>query len=154
MVIAVLEIKDIIAGADCAALGIFGSKVYFADAGLDYGSRTHGAGFQCDIQIAIYESPGVKLFTGFSDRQDFGMSDGILLADPEIMSAGDDLAVFDYDGTYRAFLYIICLVGFFHGLEHKKFMFVFGPGLEYLVFALHGNHYSTEHLPCRKLLCL
>ena len=82
VVVTVFYIEDVVAGTDGAALGFIGSEIYLADTALDYGTGAHGAGFQCDIHVAIVKPEVSDLAAGLIYCYYFRMGYGIATGKP------------------------------------------------------------------------
>ena len=64
-----------------------------ADAGLDDGGGTHGAGFERDVEVAAFEAVVLKGGTCGGKGADFGVAADVVVADAGVVGGGDDSVV-------------------------------------------------------------
>jgi len=93
------HLKEIHHAAGTAAFGIGTSEDNPPQAGMDDGPGAHRAGFFCDIQVAVRESPITHRCLGLRDGEHFCMGGGILEHFDLIPSAGDDFSFAHHDGS-------------------------------------------------------
>lgn len=100
-VVIVRKIKDLAAGTYGAALGVGCAEIDVTDMRLDNRSRTHIAGLECDIEVAVEEVPGRQFPARLGDADHLCMKRRILFCLTEIVGACDDAAVFYNDTADR-----------------------------------------------------
>lgn len=79
--------KDFEAGADGAALGVFGPVDEARDTGLDHRPGAHAAGFDGDVQGGVGEAVVAEEPGGFAKDDDFGVGGWIVVANGAIAGA-------------------------------------------------------------------
>jgi len=96
-----------------AGLGVDCCVDQAADAGVEDGPGTHGAGLEGDVegaarrQAIVGEGAG-----GVAEGDDLGVGGGVVIAQDTVLSAGDDLAVVNDDGADGDFAITLGGAGF------------------------------------------
>ena len=87
------------------------------------GAEAHGAGLARSVDDAVGEVEGAQFSAGLADGIDFSVGSRIVVEGDAVGAAGDDLTVFDDDGSKRAAAVPHALVGQADGFSHKGFIF-------------------------------
>lgn len=99
--------------SDRARLGIEGAKYQPSNPRVNHRSSAHGAGFQRDIESALFETVVFENESSGAQCNDFGVRGGVVIADDPVLSARnyglvrpkDDGA----DGHFSSSLRFFCL---------------------------------------------
>jgi hypothetical protein len=86
-------IQDVLHRMYRARLGIVRAIYQPPDAGVHHRAGAHGARFNCNKQIAVFQTVVTKGSTGFAQRHDLGVGRGVRVADVAIPSAPDDPSI-------------------------------------------------------------
>ena len=103
MMIELGMIQDLQHGMDGTSLGICSSVNQTANSRVRDGAGAHGARLDRDVEIAIEESIVADGLSGFAQREDFGMSGGIVRTEGTIAAATDHPTLVNDDGSHRHF---------------------------------------------------
>lgn len=78
----------------------------------------HCAGFECDIEGAVIESPAIELRGRLANREELSVSGGILIADGAIGRCSQDCTVADYDRADGNFVALRRIAGEIEGVSN------------------------------------
>lgn len=106
-VVEAVVIRDRVERVASAPLGISRPVDHRWEAGLDDCTRTHGAGFQRDIQRAVEQSPRVSRSCRLSNRQHLGVCRRVFEGFSLVVSFSDDSSFVDDQSPDRHFFLII-----------------------------------------------
>ena len=95
-----------------AGFGVGGGVDEAGDAGVEDRSGAHGAGFEGDVEGAVFEAVVVEVEAGLAEGDDLGVGSGIVVAEDSVLAAADDLVLMDDDGAYRDLAICLGVVGF------------------------------------------
>lgn len=115
----IIGLKEIPEATCGTAFDIWTTEYDAADAGVDDGTRAHGAGFFGDVEIAIGEAPVAKDALGLGEGQHFGVGGGVFEGFDLIPRAGDDLTVVYNDGSDGDFVLGGGATGLAKGFTHE-----------------------------------
>jgi len=73
------------------------------DARVDDGSGAHGAGFEGDVEGAVFEAVVAEVEGGFAESDDFGVGGGVGVTEDSVLATADDDVVVDHDCAYGDF---------------------------------------------------
>ena len=90
-----------------------------ADAAVNDGPGTHGAGLFCDVEIALVEPPVAQGTFGLGEREHFGMRSGVLERLNLVPGATDDIALMHDDGSNGHFVLFGGFAGLPQGIAHE-----------------------------------
>jgi len=107
---------------NCARLGIVGAVNQAFDSGVHHRTGAHGAGFDCNKQIAVHQSMVTRRRTRVAQGHDLGMSGGIVVGDVAIPSAADDAAIAHDHGSDRNLSGFQRALGGAQGFFHPQFV--------------------------------
>ena len=82
----------------------------------------HRARFNCNKELAVFQTMVTNGRTGFAQRDDLGVGGRIGVGDVAIPSAAYDLAVADHDRADRDFSSFECALGAAQGFLHPEFV--------------------------------
>jgi hypothetical protein len=104
----VVELGMVHDGEDGAAGSGFGVGCGVNEASnarVENGSGAHGAGFECGVEGAVFESIVAEVKARFAEGDDLGVGGGVGVAEDSVLAAADDLVFADYncaDGDFAA----------------------------------------------------
>jgi hypothetical protein len=115
-------------GVHRTSLGVFGAVNEAANARVSDGSRTHGAGLDSDVEIAIRQTVIADYEAGFTNRLHLSVSGGVVVGDGAITAPSHNVAILNDYRAHRdlaqGFSAPRFAQGFFHeefvGMGHKK----------------------------------
>jgi hypothetical protein len=93
------------------------------DAGLEYGSGTHGAWLERCIEGAVFEAVVVECAAGFTESNDLGVGSGVGVAEDTVLASADDSVFVDYDCAYWNFAIGFGILGFSDGSAEQSEVF-------------------------------
>jgi hypothetical protein len=108
------------ARACCATLGIVGAINEAGDAGLDYGSGTHAAGFNGDVQRCAGHAVVAEKARCFTNHHDLGVRCGVAITNCAVARAGENPTVEDDERANGDFAGGCCSAPFLHGYLHEQ----------------------------------
>jgi len=104
--------------ADSARLGVISAVNQALDPGLNQGTGTHGARFNCSKQLTVFEAMVAEGGTRFAQGDDLRVSSGVAIGKVAVSAAPDDVAFAHHNCADRNFSCLECaLCGakrFFH----------------------------------------
>ena len=93
-------VEDAENGTAGAGLGIGCGVDQTADACVQDGSGTHGAGLERDVEgAALWQAIVGEGAGGVAQSDDLGVGGGVVIAQDTVLAAGNNLAVEDDDGS-------------------------------------------------------
>ena len=98
--------EDFEAGAHGAAFGILSAVDESGDAGLDYGARTHAAGFDGHVEGGVSKPVVAETVGGFTKGDNFRVRRWVIVANRAVVRTDKDPAVVDQygaDGNFAGF---------------------------------------------------
>ena len=111
--------QDVAEGSGGTGLRVPGAEDDTINACRENGTRAHRAGFQGDDECAARQAPGTSDATSLTERDDFGVTCGIVVRLAAVPSAADDPAVVvDDDGPDGDISRLAGTVGQEKGLAH------------------------------------
>jgi hypothetical protein len=102
-VIQLLVIQQLHYRIHCARFGIVRAIDEALDPGVHQRSGAHWARFNCSKQVALGEAVVTDGCTGLTQRDDFGVGGGIVVADIAVPAASDNSSVAYDHRSYRDF---------------------------------------------------
>ena len=131
--------QDVAQGASGTCLRVPRAEDNAVDAGGENGTRAHRARFEGDDERAARQTPGSPGATSLTQRDNFGVTSGIVVRLAAVPPAADDPAVFvDDDGPDGDISRLAGAVGQEKGLPHC-----------FAVLLIHGH---TTSLPAKSVL--
>jgi hypothetical protein len=88
------------------------------DSGMHQRTRTHGARFNCNKEVAVFQTMVANGGTGFTQGYDLGMRRGIRILDITIPSTPHDSPIPYHDGTDWNFSLLQSALGAAQSLFH------------------------------------
>jgi len=115
-------VQNMHGGMHRSGFGVFGTVHQGSDAGVDHGSRAHGARFDGHKQVAVSQTVIAEGGSGLAQSDDFSVSRWIRVGQVAIESAADDFTFMNDDGPYRDFAHIERSLRSSQGLLHPQFV--------------------------------
>jgi len=85
---------------------------------MEDGSGAHGAGFECDVESAVFDAIVGEVSAGFAEGDYFGVGSGIGVAEDAVLASADNFALVDDDCAYGHLARGFGGLGFCHGGAH------------------------------------
>jgi hypothetical protein len=121
----VIELGVVHDGEDRAAgsgFGVGGGVDEAGDACVEDRSGAHGAGFECDVEGAVFEAVVAEIEAGLAEGDDLGVSGGVVVAEDTVLTAADDFVLMDDDGAYGNLAVGFGGIGFCDGFAKVGFV--------------------------------
>ena len=94
-----LVVTELIKGTDRSGLLVVRAVDDATDARLGESASAHGAGLKRDVECARIEPPCAQRLRGASKRKKLGVGQRVMVDDPAVMPASDDLAIEHHHGA-------------------------------------------------------
>jgi hypothetical protein len=95
---------------------------------VEDGSGTHGAGFECDIESAVFEAIVAEVKAGLAEGDYLGVGGGVVVAEDTVLAAADDFVLVGDDCAYRDFAVGLGVIGFCDCFAEVGFVVIFRRG--------------------------
>jgi hypothetical protein len=121
------DVEEADVGLDGSAFGAEGAVVDVADTGEQEGAGAHGAGFERDVEVAVFEPPVAQGGGGAAKGEYLGVGRGVGGGVAFVVGRGDDDVVgADQQGTDGDFVASSGEAGLFDGEAHEVFVLLVG----------------------------